>query len=136
MRLARHCFRALAVCATIALCACAPQASPARAQAPRCANTFVHAITSSQPTPGVWDCLTSAYQSRLQGEGDNVFALDVPLWTGYRYLGQDRNIALYELTVNERVDASVYNPPVMHVIMAVYIDGTGYVDHAKAATPT
>ena len=53
--------------------------------------------------------LTPAYQSRLQGEGDSVFALEVPLWSKYRYLGQDRNIALFELTVNGRVDTTVYN---------------------------
>lgn len=65
-----------------------------------------------------------------------MFALDVPLWTHYRYLGQDSNIALFELTVNGRVDATVYNPPVTRVIMAVYLDSSGHVDHAKAATPT
>ena len=139
MRLARHAFSALAVCAAIAICACAPtstQASASRLQPPSCASTFANAITSSDPTPGVWDCLTPAYQSRLQGEGDSVFALEVPLWSKYRYLGQDRNIALFELTVNGRVDATVYNPPVMHVIMAVYLDIAGRVDHAKAATPS
>jgi len=132
MRLAR-----LVSCALVltALCACGPSAS-ANAEPPRCAKTFVHAITSSDPTPGVWECLSTSYQSRLQGEGDAVFALDVPLWSNYRYLGQDRNIALFELTVNGRVEASVYNPPVTHVIMAVYLDGSGHVDHAKAATPT
>ncbi|TMF38298.1 MAG: hypothetical protein E6I27_06330 [Chloroflexi bacterium] len=76
-----------------------------------------------QPRPDarVWDCLSAAHQSRLQGEEDAVFALDVPLWSRYRYLGQDDNIALFELTVNWRVDPKVYNPPVMHVIMAVYL---------------
>ena len=132
MRLAR-----LVLCALVltALCSCG-QSAAANAQPPRCANTFVHAITSPDPTPGVWECLSPSYQSRLLGEGDAVFALDVPLWSNYRYLGQDRNIALFELTVNGRVEASVYNPPVTHVIMAVYLDGSGHVDHAKAATPT
>ena len=74
MRLAR-----LLSCALVltALCACGPSAS-ANADPPRCANTFVRAITSSEPTPGVWKCLSTSYQSRLQGEGDAVFALDVP----------------------------------------------------------
>jgi hypothetical protein len=80
--------------------------------------------------------LTPAYQSRLQGQGDGVFALDVPLWNHYRYIGMDRNIVLFELTVNGGVDANVYNPPVTRVIMAVYLDVGGLVDHAKAATPT
>lgn len=132
MRPARLVFFVFVACA---LYACGSPQS-AGANAPSCANTFAHAITSSTPTPGVWDCLTSAYQGRLHGEGDGVFALDTPLWSGYRYLGQDRNIALFELTVNGRVDANVYNPPVTHVIMAVYLDASGHVDHAKAATPT
>jgi hypothetical protein len=37
--------------------------------------------------------------------------------------------------VHGRVEASVYNPPATHVIIAVYRDGSGHVD-AKAATPT
>lgn len=46
-----------------------------------------------------------------------------------------RNITLFDLTVNGRVDPSVYIPPVMHVVMAVYLDPQGLVDHAKSATP-
>ena len=138
MRLARHSSSTLLACAVLALATCTPVSSShaSSSQPPSCASTFVDAITSSDPTPGVWDCLTPAYQSRLQGEGDSVFALEVPLWSKYRYLGQDRNIALFELTVNGRVDATLYNPPVMHVIMAVYLDIAGRVDHAKAATPS
>lgn len=101
-----------------------------------CAGKFIAAITSPDPTPGVWDCLTDAYQSRLQGEGDAVFAVKVPLWTQARYLGLDRNIALFDLTVNGQVEPAVYSPPVTHVVMAVYLDAQGRVDHAKSATPT
>jgi hypothetical protein len=134
MRTARL-FSCVCGLALLALCACSPSGG-AKAAAPPCATTFARAITSSDPTPGVWDCLTSSYQARLQGEGDGVFALNTPLWNRYRFVGQDQNIALFELTVNGRVDASVYNPPVMHVIMAIYLDRTGRVDHAKAATPS
>ena len=94
------------------------------------------AITSSDATPGVWDCLTDGYHTRLQGQGDGVFALDTPLWSRYRYLGQDRNIAMFDLTVNGGVEPAVYNPPVRNVIMAVYLDRDGRVDRAKAATPS
>lgn len=103
---------------------------------PACAGTFVAAITSPDPTPGIWDCLTTEYQTRLQGQGDNVFAVKIPLWTHPRYIGQDRNIVLFDLTVNGAVEPTVYNPPVSHVVMAVYLDGQGHVDHAKSATPT
>lgn len=103
---------------------------------PSCAKTFVTAITSAGETPGVWNCLTDSYHHRLEGHGDGVFAVTTPLWTGYRYLGLDRNIAMFDLSVNGRVEPAVYNPPVSHVIMAVYLDGAGRVDHAKAATPS
>lgn len=122
---------------TLCLTSCGGQ-TPARsasAAPPRCAGTFVSAITSPDPTPGVWDCLTASYQSRLQGAGDGIFAVRIPLWTLPRYIGLDHNIALFDLTVNGRVDPSVYNPPVMHVVMAVYLDPQGLVDHAKSATP-
>jgi hypothetical protein len=135
MRSARL-FASMCGLAMTALCACSASTGAQAGAPPPCASTFARAITSSEATPGVWDCLTPSYQARLQGEGDGVFALNTPLWDGYRYLEQDRNIALFELTVNGRVDASVYNPPVMHVIMAVYLDPAGRVDHAKAATPT
>lgn len=123
----------------IALTTCgSPHSAVATAKAnpPACAATFVLAITSSDATPGVWDCLTESYHSRLQGRGDDVFALMTPLWTGFRYLGLDRNIAMFDMTVNGRVEPAVYNPPVSNVIMAVYLDGIGRVDHAKAATPS
>ena len=114
----------------------APAANHSVVEPPPCAKTFVISITSDEATPGVWDCLTDSYHTRLQGQGDDVFALTTPLWTGYRYLGLDHNIAMFDLTVNGRVEPAVYNPPVSHVIMAVYLDATGRVDHAKAATPT
>jgi len=133
MRLARRIF-GVSFCAAL-LWASACGQSQSATEPPACATTFARAITSSDPTPGVWDCLTPAYQSRLQGEGDGVFAVDVPLWSHYRYIGLDRNIALFELTVNDHVDANVYDPPVTHVIIAVYLDRSGRVDHAKAATP-
>lgn len=122
----------------LVMTACAAQVpSPTGTNTPpACARTFVSAITSADPTPGVWDCLSPTYQTRLEGEGDGVFALNTPLWTHPRYIGQDHNIALFDLTVNGAVDQSVYNPPVSHIVMAVYLDGHGLVDHAKAATPT
>lgn len=132
MRLARLLVCALAICA---VSACGSGAVN-RAEAPPCATTFAHAVTSPDPTPGVWDCLTASYRGRLQGQGDGVFAVPTPLWTHYRYLGQDRNIALFELKVNGHVDATVYDPPVTHVIMAVYLDPSEHVDRAKAATPS
>lgn len=117
-------------CGMLSTSASAPSSPPA------CARKFVAAITSPGPTQGVWDCLSTAYQSRLQGEGDAVFALQVPLWTKPHYIGLDRNIALFDLTVNGEVEPSVYSPPVNHVVMAVYLDAQGRVDHAKSATPT
>ncbi|HVH64292.1 MAG TPA: hypothetical protein VNA65_11905 [Candidatus Dormibacteraeota bacterium] len=126
------------VFACLAVAACgqsAPSATSSKSP-PSCAGTFAAAITSADPTPGVWDCLSAAYQNRLQGEGDGVFALETPLWTHPHYLGLDRNIALFDMTVNRQVEPAVYNPPVTHVVMAVYLDQQGRVDHAKAATPT
>jgi len=139
MRLARLVVVAPPAFVLMVVSTCAQPSSPqatSRSEPPRCAKTFVNAITSSDATPGVWDCLSPAYQNRLEGQGDRVFAVDVPLWTHYRYLGVDHNIALFDLTVNGTVEPAVYNPPVSHVIMAVYLDSGGKVDRAKAATPS
>src|SRR5256714_3807666 len=103
---------------------------------PQCANIFDIAITSSEATPGVWDCLSEGFHARLQGQGDHVSALVAPLWSHYRCLGAAHIIAMFDLTVNASVEATLFNPPVSHVIMAVYLDSDGRVDHAKAATPT
>ena len=137
MRLARL-FVVVLLAGTITTCSrLGPQvAATSSPDPPQCAKIFVIAITSSEATPGVWDCLSEGFHARLQGQGDNVFALVAPLWSHYRYLGADHNIAMFDLTVNARVEAAVYNPPVSHVIMAVYLDSNGRVDHAKAATPT
>jgi hypothetical protein len=135
MRLARFLAVPLAVIAITTCGSPSYSLSASTAGPPPCARTFVVAITSSDPTPGVWACLSDSYRNRLQGQGDYVFALATPLWTRYRYLGQDHNIAMFDLTVNARVEPAVYNPPVSHVIMAVYLDAQGRVDHAKAATP-
>ena len=139
MDLMRHLVLTPLACILVTASTCASPSSPqatSRSEPPRCAKTFVNAITTSDATPGVWDCLSPAYQNRLEGQGDRVFAVDVPLWTRYRYLGADHNIALFDLTVNGTVEPAVYNPPVSHVIMAVYLDSAGKVDHAKAATPS
>ena len=130
MRLARLFFLAL----IFATFACG-QPVAAKAEPPRCAKTFVIAITSSSATPGVWNCLSDAYQGRVQGHGDAVFALNTPLWTRYHYVGQDRDISIFNLTVSAYVEPAVYDPPVSQVIMAVYLDKDGRVDRAKAATP-
>lgn len=132
MRLARFFILPLLL---VSISACGSSAAARSPDPPSCAKTFVIAITSTQATPGVWDCLTESYHNRLQGQGDGVFAVNTPLWTGYRYLGPDNNIAMFDLTVNSQVEPAVYNPPVSHVIMAVYLDGAGHVDRAKAATP-
>jgi hypothetical protein len=129
----------LAVLLAGAVTTCSRPTAPAAvatSEPPHCAKTFVIAITSSEATPGVWTCLSEGFHARLQGHGDAVFAVTVPLWSHFRYLGDDRNIAMFDLTVNVRVESIVYNPPVSHVIMAVYLDREGRVDHAKAATPT
>jgi|SRR5712664_3000452 len=138
MRLAHRLLAPSLACLAMALSTCGSPSTPSASKSdpPACAKTFVNAVTSSDPTPGVWDCLTEAYQTRLSGYGDNVFAMNVPLWSHYHYLGQYRNIAMFDLTVNGDVERSVYNPPVSHVLMAVYLDSRGRVDHAKAATPT
>src|SRR5689334_8295078 len=99
MRLARLLVVPLAAFA-ITTCGLPDRPSAAsQADPPRCAKTFVTAITSSAATPGVWNCLTDGYRNRLEGEGDGVFAVTTPLWSHYRYLGQDRNIAMFDLTV-------------------------------------
>ena len=112
------------------------RATTSKGDPPRCARTFVIAITSSRPTPGLWDCLTNDYQSRLHSQGDGVFTLRVPLWSGFRYLGLDSDIAMFDLTINADVEQSVYRPPVSHVILALYLAADGRVDRARTATPT
>jgi hypothetical protein len=120
----------------VAAAASCGQPAASNSDPPRCARTFVTAITSSVATAGVWDCLSDGYRNRVEGVGDGVFAVSTPLWTHYRYLGTDGNIAMFDLTVNAGVEPAVYDPPVSHVIMAVYLDGAGRVDRAKAATPS
>src|SRR5256885_14329971 len=102
---------------------------------PQCAKIFVIAITSSEATPGVWDCLSEGFHSRLQGQGDNVFALVAPLWSHYRYLGADHNIAMFDLTVNARVEAALYNLRLVTRIRALNVTSQVAFDTPKPLRP-
>lgn len=132
----KHLLAAAILLLSLAACAVPGSQQAPSATALKCADKMAQATTTTTAVPGLWNCLTPAFQTKLdangQGKSDSSLSIGVAIRT--EFLGADSDFATYELILNPAV---AQQAGTKWVELTVWLDpaGSGRVDNVGVANP-